>query len=62
MKISIEAMIKNPEIRGLALDHLRTKTMCKHALKKMAFAIRYNIRVIKCVSDLRAIKCVRKLF
>ena len=42
-KISIGVIIKNPEMLKFVPDHLKTKKMCKHAVKKLPFAIRYDI-------------------
>ena len=33
--------MKNPKILKLITDHLRTKKMFNHAVKKMSFVIRY---------------------
>ena len=33
--------MKNPEMLRLAPDRLKTKTMCKHAIKKLPFVIKY---------------------
>ena len=35
LNISIGAVMKNPEMLELVLDHLKTKKMCKHAVKKL---------------------------
>ena len=40
-KISIRTIITNPEILKFVSDHLKTKKMCKHAVKKSPFVIRY---------------------
>ena len=40
-KISIGAIIKNPESLKSFPDHLKTKEMCKNAVKKLQFIIRY---------------------
>ena len=40
-KISIGAKMKNPEILRIVPDHLKTKKMCKHKVKKLLFVIRY---------------------
>ena len=39
--ISIGTIIKNPEMLKFVPDHLKTKTMCKHTVRKLAFVIRY---------------------
>ena len=33
--------MRNPEMLKLVPDHLKTKNMCKHAVKELAFVIRY---------------------
>ena len=33
-KINIGTIMRNPEMLKLVLDHLKTKKMCKHAVKK----------------------------
>ena len=33
--------MKNPETLKFALDYLKTKKMCKHAVRKLPFVIRY---------------------
>ena len=38
-KISIEAILKNPEMLKLIPDHLKTKKMCKNTVKKSALEI-----------------------
>ena len=40
-KISIETIMKNPEILRLFLDHVKTKKMCKSSFKKLLFVIKY---------------------
>ena len=35
LNISIVTVIKNPEILKFVLDHLKSKKMCKHAVKKL---------------------------
>ena len=40
-KISIGGKMKNPKILKFVPDHLESKKMCKHAVKKLPFAIRY---------------------
>ena len=40
-KISIGVLINNPEMLKFALDFLKTKKICKHALEKIPFVIRY---------------------
>ena len=41
IKISIGAVMKNPEMLRIVPDHLKTTKMCKHAVKKLPFVIRY---------------------
>ena len=40
-KISIGAVIKNPEILKFVPDYLKTKQLCNCAVKKLPFVIRY---------------------
>ena len=40
-KMSIGTWMKNPEMLKLVSDHLKNKKMCKHAVKKLPFIIRY---------------------
>ena len=53
VKISIGAVIKYPEMLKFVPDHLKTKKICKHAVKKSPFVIIYipeqYIRLNKCV-------------
>ena len=37
LNISIGTVIKNPEFLKIFLDHLKTKKMCKHAVKKSPY-------------------------
>ena len=55
LKISIGTVMTNSEISKFLPDHLKTKNICKHAVQKLHFVIRY-------VSDKRLNKCVIKLF
>ena len=55
LKISIGAIIKDPEILRLVPDHLKTKKMCKHTFKKLPFLITF-------LMDKRLNKCLIKLF
>ena len=41
LKKSVEAKIKNLEMLRLVPDHLNTKKMCKNAVEKLPFIIRY---------------------
>ena len=41
LKINIDEIIKDPEIFDFVPDHLKTKNMCKHAVKKLLFSIKY---------------------
>ena len=41
LKISIGAIIKDPKMLKLVPDHLKTNKMCKHAVKKLQFLIKY---------------------
>ena len=33
--------MKNPEMLKFVPDHLKTKKMCKHAVKKLTYLLRY---------------------
>ena len=37
VKISIRRVMRNPEMLKVVPDHLKTKKMCKHAVKKLPF-------------------------
>ena len=54
--ISIRAKMKNSEMLNFVPDHLKTKKMCKYAVKKLSFVIRYVL------SKYKTKKCVIKLF
>ena len=41
VKINIGTVKKSPEMLKLVSDHLKTKRMCKHAVNKLLFLIRY---------------------
>ena len=41
LKINIGATIKDPETLILVPDHLETKKMCKHTVKKLSLLIKY---------------------
>ena len=41
LKISIGAIMKNPEMLKFVSDHLKIKKMCKHEVTKLSFVIRY---------------------
>ena len=41
VKVSIGTFIKNPKMLKFVPDPLKTKKMCKHAVKKLPFLIRY---------------------
>ena len=41
LKINIGAIIKNPVMLNIVVDHLKTKKMCKNPAKKLLFIIRY---------------------
>ena len=38
---NIGTVIKNPEMLKFVLDHLKTKKMCKHAVKKLPYLLRH---------------------
>ena len=41
LNISIVTVMKSTEIIKFVLDHLKTKKMCKHAVKKLPYLLRY---------------------
>ena len=41
LNISTVTIIKNPEMLKFVPDHLKTKSMCKHAVKKLPYVLRY---------------------
>ena len=38
LKISIEKVMRNPEMLKFVRDHLKTKKICKHVHKKVTFS------------------------
>ena len=55
IKINIGTVIKNPELLKFVPDHLKTKKLCKHAIKELPFVLRYvpdQYRLNKCVIEL----------
>ena len=38
---SIGTVMKNPEMLKFVPDHLKTKRICKHAVKKLPYLLRY---------------------
>ena len=40
LNISIGTVMKNLEMLEFVPDHLETKTMCKHAVKKLPYLLR----------------------
>ena len=40
LKLSIEQKVKNPQMLRSVPDHLKTKKMCKNAIKKLPFIIK----------------------
>ena len=41
LKITIGAIIQNPEMLWFVPDHFKTKKMSKNAVKKLRFVLRY---------------------
>ena len=41
LNISIGTVMKNPEMLKFIPDHLKTKKMCKHTVKKLPYLLRY---------------------
>ena len=42
VKINVGTVMKNPKMLKFVPDHLKTKKMCKCAVKKLSFLIRYG--------------------
>ena len=40
LNISNETVMKNPEMSKFVPDHLKTKKMCKHVVKKLLYLLR----------------------
>ena len=40
LNISIGTVVKNQEMLKFVLDHLKTKKMCKHEVKKFPYLLR----------------------
>ena len=56
LNISIGTVMRNPEMLKFVTDHLKTKKMCKHAVKRLPYPLRY-------VPDqYKSHQCVIKLF
>ena len=41
-KISIGTVMRNQEMLTFVSDHLKNKKMCKHAVKKLPYLLRYD--------------------
>ena len=41
LNINIDKVMKNPEMLNFALDHFKTKKMCKYTVKKLPYLLRY---------------------
>ena len=41
LNISIGRVMKNPKMLEFATEHLKTKKMCKHAVKEIPYLLRY---------------------
>ena len=41
LNISIRTVMENPEMLKFTHDHLKTKTFCKHTVKKLPSVLRY---------------------
>ena len=41
LNVSIGTVMRNPEMLKFVPGHLKTKKICKHAVKKLLFLIRY---------------------
>ena len=42
LNVSIGTVMKNPEMLKFVPDHLKTKKLCKHAVKKLLYLLRYD--------------------
>ena len=42
VKINVGTVMENPKMLKFVPDHLKTKKICKHAVKKLSFLIRYG--------------------
>ena len=51
VKIVIRIVMKNPKMLRFILNHLKTTNMCKHAVKKLLYLLRYVPDQCKCVPD-----------
>ena len=47
LKTSIGKLIKYTEILELVPNHIKTKDMCKHAVKKLPFPIMFGNAILK---------------
>ena len=55
LNISIGAVMRNPDILKVFPNDVKTKKMCKYALKKLPYLLRYvpdQLRLNKCVLKL----------
>ena len=66
--IAIVTVIKHPEMLKFFPDHLKTKAMCKHAVKKLPYLLRYVYQLsVKAIIEsllltaTKITKCVVKL-
>ena len=41
LNINIGTVMKNSKMLKFVSDHLKTKIMCKHAVKKLSYLLRY---------------------
>ena len=41
LNISTLTVMRNPEMLKFVTDHLKTKKICKHAVKKLPYLLRY---------------------
>ena len=41
LNISIGTVMKNPEMLRFVSHHLKTKNICKHAVKRLPYLLRY---------------------
>ena len=61
LNISTGTVMKNSEMLKFVPDHLKTKEMCKHAVKKLPYLLRYVPDLILFLIVIKLKKCVMKL-
>ena len=61
LNISTGTVMKNSEMLKFVPDFLKTKEMCKHAVKKLCYLLRYVPDLILFLIVIKLKKCVMKL-